>query len=341
MDYGKFMMINEAESTVLIVDDNKANLSLLTDKLLAQGFQLMVAESGESALERVHFRTPDIILLDVRMPGIDGFETCRRLKADPTVAHVPVIFLTSLTDMDDKIQGFEAGGVDYITKPLDLTEVLLRLGTHLSLRRLQDALAQSNADLEQRVAARTAELEAEVARRTQSEAEKSLLLDAVRAQGEHLQSLGSQLVAQQSQRRADLSEELDQQVFHDLSRLRGHLDTLLGQDLADEARSHLTSMDQLLNHLLDATRQVAAQLQEISPEEATFQANPLLKLSEREREVLLLMANHHKTDEIASLLHITPSSVRTYRSRIMQKLDIASADDLLRYARQYGVMRSP
>ena len=333
------MVMHNAESTVLIVDDNKANLSLLIDQLLAQGFQLMVAESGGSALERVHFRIPDIILLDVRMPGIDGFETCRRLKTDPAVADVPVIFLSSLTDADDKIQGFQAGGVDYIAKPLDFAEVLLRVRTHLSLRRLQRSLTQSNAELEQRVAARTIELQAEIARRTQSEAEKSLLLEAVRTQSQHLQTMGNQMVAQQSQRRADLSEELDQRVFQDLTRLRAHLDAILDQEAAAEVRLRLKSMDQLLNHLLEATRQVAAHMQEVSPEEATFQANPLLKLSEREREVLLLIVNRHTTEEIARLLHVTPSSVRTYRARIMQKLDVVKPDDLLGYARRYNLMQ--
>ena len=333
------MITHDAESIVLIVDDNKANLSLLTDQLLAQGFQLMVAESGESALERVRFRRPDIILMDVRMPGIDGFETCRRLKADPTLAAVPVIFLSSLSDADDKIQGFQAGGVDYVAKPLDLTEVLLRLRTHLAMRHLQNALAQSNADLEQRVAARTAELQAEVARRTQSEAEKVLLLDAIRTQSEHLQSLGNQLLAQQSQRRADLSAEMNQQVFQDLSTLRSHLDTLLDQDLAPKARHHAQSMDHLINHLLNATQQVVAHLQEVSPEESALQANPLLKLSEREREVLLLMVKRYSIDEIASLLHVTSSSVRTYRYRMLQKLDVADDTDLLRYARQYKLMQ--
>lgn len=333
------MITHDAESIVLIVDDNKANLSLLTDQLLAQGFQLMVAESGESALERVRFRRPDIILMDVRMPGIDGFETCRRLKADPTLAAVPVIFLSSLSDADDKIQGFQAGGVDYVAKPLDLTEVLLRLRTHLAMRHLQNALAQSNADLEQRVAARTAELQAEVARRTQSEAEKVLLLDAIRTQSEHLQSLGNQLLAQQSQRRADLSAEMNQQVFQDLSTLRSHLDTLLDQDLAPKARHHAQSMDHLINNLLNATQQVVAHLQEVSPEESALQANPLLKLSEREREVLLLMVKRYSIDEIASLLHVTSSSVRTYRYRMLQKLDVADDTDLLRYARQYKLMQ--
>ena len=332
------MVMHNAESTVLIVDDNKANLSLLMDQLLVQGFQLMVAESGESALERVRFRIPDIILLDVRMPGIDGFETCRRLKTDSAVADVPVIFLTSLTDMDDKIQGFQAGGVDYITKPLDLAEVLLRVRTHLSLRRLQSDLAQSNADLEDRVMARTAELEAEVARRTQSEAEKSLLLEAVRTQSQHLQSLGNQMIAQQSQRRADLSAEMDQQIFQSLSGLRVHLDALLGQNVTADVRHHLKSMDHLLNPLLNATRQVVDHLHETSPEETALLANPLLKLSEREREVLLLMANRYSTDAIAGLLHVTPSSVRTYRSRIMQKLDVAGPDELVSYARQSNLM---
>lgn len=329
---------HNAESTILLVDDNPANLTVLFEQLLAQGFPLMVAESGESALERVSYRKPEIILLDVRMPGIDGYETCRRLKADPETADIPVIFLSALTDTDDKIEGFQAGGVDFITKPMDFGEVLLRIRTQLTLARLQRDLAASNAEMEERVAARTAEMEAEVARRTQSEAEKSLLLDAVRTQSEHLHTLGKQIVAQQSQRRVDMSEELDQQVLQNISNLRDHLDALLRQEVTKEVGRHLKQMDQLLNHLLDATQHIAAHLQEVSPEERLFQANPLLNLSEREREVLLLMVNRHSTEEIARLLHITPSTVRTYRYRMLQKLDVTSDEDLLRYARQYKLI---
>lgn len=326
-----------AASTILLVDDNPANLTVLVEQLLAQGFQLMVAENGESALERVHYRKPDIILLDVRMPGIDGYETCRRLKAETETADIPVIFLSALNDADDKIQGFQAGGVDFISKPMEFGEVIVRIHTQLTLRRLQQDLARANTELEQRVAARTAELEAEVALRSQSESEKSLLLDAVRAQSEYLQTIGNQIVAQQSQRRIDLSEELDQQVIQNISSLRDHLDALLGQEVTDEVRRHLKDMDQLLTHLLDATQHVAAHLQEVSPEERVFQANPLLNLSEREREVLLLMANRHSTEAIARLLHIAPSSVRTYRSRMKQKLDVVSDEDLLQYASQYNL----
>ena len=144
--------------TILIVDDIPANVGVLLDHLGQHGFRVLVAESGTSALKQVKHARPDLILLDVMMPGMDGFETCRRLKADAATREIPVIFMTALSETLDKIRGFSAGAVDYVTKPFQHEEVLARITTHLTLRRLQTELQEANDHLEQRVAERTAEL---------------------------------------------------------------------------------------------------------------------------------------------------------------------------------------
>lgn len=128
--------------TILIVDDTPANLGVLVETLGAAGYQLMVAEDGEEALAQTAQTQPDLILLDVMMPGIDGFETCRRLKARAETCDVPVLFMTALSETADKVKAFAAGGVDYITKPIEHEEALARIRTHLALRRLQRELRE-------------------------------------------------------------------------------------------------------------------------------------------------------------------------------------------------------
>lgn len=126
--------------TILIVDDTPANLGILVETLGSAGYRLMVAEDGEEALAQTARTQPDLILLDVMMPGIDGFETCRRLRAQATTQDVPVLFMTALNEVQDKIKAFAAGGVDYITKPIEHQEALARVRTHLTLRRLRQEL---------------------------------------------------------------------------------------------------------------------------------------------------------------------------------------------------------
>lgn len=116
---------------VLIVDDAPENLAMLHAALDNAGYQVLVATNGQLALERVARLLPDVILLDASMPGIDGFETCRRLKADPRSAHVPVVFMTGLAETGHILEGFQAGGVDYLTKPIKPPEVLVRIATHV------------------------------------------------------------------------------------------------------------------------------------------------------------------------------------------------------------------
>lgn len=138
---------------ILIVDDNPTNLKVLSDALRNQGWITLVATDGESAIEQVEYALPDLILLDVMMPGINGFETCRQLKANPKTQRLPIIFMTALSDTVDKVKGLELGAVDYITKPFQHEEVLARIKLHLNLFYL-------NNRLEQRVLERTQELEA-------------------------------------------------------------------------------------------------------------------------------------------------------------------------------------
>jgi len=150
--------MTDAVATVLVVDDDAASLSALFECLRRAGYRVLVAQDGASALERAEHGRPALILLDVMMPELDGFATCRRLKANPTTADIPVLFLTALTDTTEKLKGFEAGAVDYLTKPFQWEEVLARVRTHLRLRQAERDLIAANESLEERVAARTTEL---------------------------------------------------------------------------------------------------------------------------------------------------------------------------------------
>ncbi|EUJ11173.1 response regulator containing a CheY-like receiver domain and a GGDEF domain [Methylophilaceae bacterium 11] len=124
--------------TVLIVDDVLDNLAYLHDALDESGYMVLVADSGQTALQRANDAQPNVILLDAMMPGIDGFETCRQLKANSLTRHIPVIFMTGLTEAEHVAAGFEAGGVDYVTKPIRPKEVLARIASHLQTVKLMN-----------------------------------------------------------------------------------------------------------------------------------------------------------------------------------------------------------
>jgi formate hydrogenlyase transcriptional activator len=134
-------------ATVLIVDDEPLNVDLLEQELGAAGYRTLGATSGEEALAAAAKRQPDLILLDVMMTGIDGYETCQRLKAGEATRAIPVIFLTALTDTFEKVRAFRAGAVDYVTKPFETEELLARVGTHIALRREIEAHGKSKATI--------------------------------------------------------------------------------------------------------------------------------------------------------------------------------------------------
>ncbi len=139
------------QHSILVVDDHPTNLGVAMNSLENQGFNVLIARDGESGIKRAKYAHPDLILLDILMPGIDGFETCRQLKIDPETKSIPIIFMTALSNTEDKVKGFEVGAVDYVTKPIQIEEVIARVNLHLNLHLL-------NQKLEQRVQERTAKL---------------------------------------------------------------------------------------------------------------------------------------------------------------------------------------
>lgn len=139
---------NHANKLVLIVDDTLTNLKVAIQYLKSHGLEIITSRNGESCLERASYAQPDLILLDVQMPGIDGFETCQRLKSNEITKDIPVIFMTALSDIADKVRGFEVGGVDYVTKPIQVEEVWARVNTHLTIRQLQQEMAERIIELD-------------------------------------------------------------------------------------------------------------------------------------------------------------------------------------------------
>lgn len=137
-----------AAPTLLIVDDTPDNIRVLFEFLSDIGYNVLVCESGEAALATLEIEEPDLILLDVMMPGMDGLDTCRRLKQLPAGRDVPLFFMTALGDPFDKVRGLEAGAVDYLTKPVYPEEVLARIRTHLEIRQLQKTLQEQNEQLD-------------------------------------------------------------------------------------------------------------------------------------------------------------------------------------------------
>lgn len=140
--------MNNTKSNILVIDDTPANLRLLVEILKENGYEVRPAPSGESALLAAQGIPPDLILLDIMMPGMDGYEVCQKLKASERTKDIPVIFISAINEVLDKVKAFAVGGVDYITKPFQVEEVLARVKTHLALQHLQKNLQDKNDDLE-------------------------------------------------------------------------------------------------------------------------------------------------------------------------------------------------
>lgn len=145
---------------ILLVDDTPTNLSVLSESIQDQGWVTLFATDGETAIEQAEYAQPELILLDVMMPGLDGFETCKQLKANSKTKDIPIIFMTALSDTVDKVKGLNLGAVDYITKPFQQEEVVARVRMQLRLHQMNRQLEASNELLEQRVEDRTRELSA-------------------------------------------------------------------------------------------------------------------------------------------------------------------------------------
>ncbi len=285
---------------IQLVDDQPKNINVLRKMLSRQGYQVRTSINGNLALASAFESPPDLILLDIMMPGMDGYEVCRRLKAAEHTRDIPVLFLSALNDAGDKVKAFTSGGVDYIAKPFQEEEVLARVSTHLALRnakkqlrvqnmQLQESNQELNREITERVQAeeelkkhrnhlevlvkeRTAELtkineqlRQEIVERKQAEAEKARLFASVNRQRKQLMSLSGQLAETQENERKQLARELHDRVGRNLTALSFNLDlirTQLSSPLPD-TKPLLTSLNDsqtLLEQTTEHTRNVMANL---------------------------------------------------------------------------------
>jgi DNA-binding response OmpR family regulator/DNA-binding CsgD family transcriptional regulator len=283
--------MTETPATILVVDDVPANLGLLFDALTQAGHRVLVAESGEGALAQLAHETPDLILLDYMLPGMDGMEVCRRIKARPASAEVPVLFLTAVSDLDEKVRALDAGAVDYVTKPIQTAEVLARVRTHLRIARLQRELAE---ELEMR-----------------REAEEQLR-----------DSLDRALVVAAADGRIHFATRLAQTLLvrhfanPDHGRLPAPLLPWLAGHVA-EAPLRAGLEVRLLRPATAADMGVLELTGRDSPQPARLLA---LGLTPREAEVLFWLSEGKSNPEIATILGSARRTVEKHVERILEKL---------------------
>lgn len=226
---------------VLVVEDTPASLELLSTLLTQAGYSARLARDGKMALLSAQAKPPELILLDVRMPGMDGYEVCRRLKADPRTRDVPVIFLSALRETEDKVRAFQLGAVDYVAKPYQPDEVLARVRTHVELRRLQSRL-------EERVQERTSQFR---------ESEQRL-----RESRSRLRELAGFLQSVREEERSRIARELHDELGQSLTALRMDLNWLRTKcaDLDPKALERLGSALGLVERTVDALRRISEDL---------------------------------------------------------------------------------
>ncbi len=339
-----------SQTRILVVDDEPTNLHLLIRILGSKGYEVRTVSNGKAAIKEAQALPPDLILLDIMMPGMDGFEVCQRLKENEETCDIPLIFISVLDQTEDKLKGFSCGGVDYITKPFQYEEVLSRVRTHLTIRYLQRRLEGQNEALEKQVQERTAELtrsnialRKEIARRKQHEQEKDKLLDLLRHQSDQLRSLTVGLIEQQQDRQGALLKLLAEGIERNLTLLNTNLHHTRSALTAGNGnaltsglvKSNFNNLSFQLTEILNDTRQAIANIRQLPSDAVQLENTPLLHLSTREREVLQLVVNGKSSAEIAEILALAPGTVDTYRSRVMKKLNIKDLPTLVKFAIQH------
>lgn len=292
-------MVNyEPRNIVLVVDDSPDTLRMLTDAIEGAGMTVLVALDGEQALSLIERVTPDVILLDAVMPGIDGFEICRRLKRKSALSHVPIIFMTGLSETEDIIKGLDAGGVDYVTKPITPNELLARIRVHLAnARKSQSARAALDASGRFLLAANRA------GQVLWSTPQASKLLSTV-FPNFHPEayvlpdSIQDWLRQHAGQKPASASEAIGLSIPGSPIQLELSLISQIGPD------------------------EILLRLIEGNPDDDQLVLRSKLQLTQREAEVLLWIARGKSNRDVADILTLSPRTVNKHLEQIFNKLGV-------------------
>ncbi|MGV3512790.1 MAG: response regulator [Novosphingobium sp.] len=285
---------NQRRDTVLVVDDEPDSLRFLTDTLEGAGITVLVAISGAAALDMLEHIAPDLILMDAVMPGIDGFETTARIKARPQLAHVPVMFMTGLTESEHVIEGFEVGGVDYLRKPVNVHELLARVRVHLGNARAMQASA--------------AGLDA-----------TGRLMMSVDLQGRLLwcTPLAERAILDASPEWSKDDRDLPEAIRAPLLRLLSR--NAPGASIRIEQGEGSLELVAIAQY---RESEVLIRLNELNPKADVAQLQTKLGLTDREAEVLLWISYGKSNGMISEVLAISPRTVQKHLERIYEKLGV-------------------
>lgn len=288
---------------ILIVDDIPENLTVLRQILMGHGYRVRPALSGEIALKAVQADIPDLILLDILMPGMTGYEVCDKLKSDSRTQNIPIIFISALGETEDKVKAFQAGGVDYISKPFQAEEILARVESHLALRKMhlqllheieerkvaQKALQRSHDELDQRVADRTSELDQKTERLAEINVALKVLLE----------------------KREEDKKELEEKILFNIEKLIfPYLEKL-------KTRCNNESQEVLLEI-------IRSNLDEITSSFTHNYQDYLSKLTPTQIQIADLIKQGKTTKEISSLLNLSPSTIAFHRQEIRKRLSLTN-----------------
>jgi len=335
--------MQQSHQSVLVVDDSATNLQVVASLLEAYAYEILTARDGAAGIVRARLTRPDLILLDVEMPVLDGFETCRRLKADPDLMDIPVIFMTVRSESADKVAAFRAGAVDYVTKPLEPQELVLRVRAQLQLRRLQEAAEQRSEDLEVRVAERTAELQrtldqrnVDLQDRQRLSDEREHLVGVVRSQSEQVRRLTAEWVSAQHRVDQGLHRSLSERMTERFALVDAHLTEVKHLIAAGECTEYSTEANRHLDVAITLLKPALSPVPgDALAADSSSGVDVFERLSDRERQVLTLLTQGRSAKEIAAVLGVARTTVSTYRGRLMEKLGVEDLTALVKLTLRY------